>query len=453
MPIIKPQPIQELFHKSQADVVIFGGAAGGGKSFSLLMEPLRHLGKVDGFGAVVFRRNVNQVHAEGGLWSTAMKLYPLVGAVPRESKSDWEFGPYGNKVKFAHLEHDKNVLDWQGSQIPLIMFDELTHFSSKQFWYMMSRNRSTCKVRPYIRATTNPDPDSWVRKFIDWWIGPDGLPDPDRAGVVRWFVRVEDELVWDESKEALIKQYPLLLPKSATFIPATLDDNPALVKQDPGYKANLMSLSRVDRERLLFGNWNVKEAAGELFKDSWFTITEYVPNDVTVWVRYWDRAATEPSTSSPDPDYTAGVLMGVRQDGSVVIADIARDRLTPGGVENMIKRIAKQDNREFGAVVSWQQTDPGQAGVVEKHHLSKALAGYDIRFDPVPRSAKIQRAKPLSAQVEAGNVTLVNGPWVSSFLAEASQFPHGKHDDMVDAAAGAYQKIGSKIVDSIDAWQ
>jgi hypothetical protein len=75
------------------------------------------------------------------------------------------------------------VYDWQGAQIPLICFDELTHFRAHQFFYMVSRNRSTCGVRPYIRATCNPDADSWVANFLAWWIDPEtGFPIPERAG-------------------------------------------------------------------------------------------------------------------------------------------------------------------------------------------------------------------------------------------------------------------------------
>ena len=167
--VIRPQPgPQETFLGSSADIAIYGGAAGGGKTWALLMEPLRHIGN-ENFGAVFFRRTTVQVRNEGGLWDESEKLYPVIGASPKEHVLSWQF-PSGATVSFAHLEHDKTVLNWQGSQIPLICFDELTHFSQKQFWYMVSRNRSMCGVRPYIRATCNPDADSWVAEFISWWI-------------------------------------------------------------------------------------------------------------------------------------------------------------------------------------------------------------------------------------------------------------------------------------------
>jgi len=106
----------------------------------------------------------------------------------------------GASVSFAHLEHDKIVLKWQGSQIPLICCDELTHFSAKQFWYMVSLNRYMSGVRPYTRTTCNPDADSWVAELISWWIDQDtGLPIPERADVLRWFVRIGDAIIWGDS--------------------------------------------------------------------------------------------------------------------------------------------------------------------------------------------------------------------------------------------------------------
>ena len=98
-----------------------------------------------------------------------MNVYSLFRARPREAQLEWIF-PGGAKIKFAHLEYDSTVLDWQGSALAFIGYDELTHFTEKQFFYMLSRNRSTSGVRPYIRGTTNPDPDSWgsaIHRLVD----------------------------------------------------------------------------------------------------------------------------------------------------------------------------------------------------------------------------------------------------------------------------------------------
>lgn len=170
MQILKPQPgPQEVFLSSPADIAIYGGAAGGGKTYGLLLELLRHTDN-PGFGAVVFRRNSGQITNEGGLWDNAKTMYRALGATFRESNPKTVVFKSGAKITFNHLHAEDDVYSYQGAQIPLICFDELTHFSESQFIYMMSRNRSTCGVRPYIRATCNPDSDSWVARFIAWWI-------------------------------------------------------------------------------------------------------------------------------------------------------------------------------------------------------------------------------------------------------------------------------------------
>lgn len=274
---IKPQPgPQTQFLATPADVALYGGAAGGGKSWALLLEPLRHIGNKN-FGAVVFRRTSPEIRNEGALWDESKKLYYNAAGKPHESDIWWSF-PGGSSVTFAHLEHEKNVYTWQGSQVPLICFDELTHFTSVQFWYMLSRNRSTCGVRPYVRATCNPDVDSWVAELISWWINQDtGYAIPERAGILRWFIRVGEKLVWGNHPDELA-QYKNpetgdpLPAKSLTFIPSKLTDNKVMMDADPGYMANLLALPMVERERLLGGNWKIRWQGQAFFSMANFLI-------------------------------------------------------------------------------------------------------------------------------------------------------------------------------------
>lgn len=250
--------------------MIGGAAAGVGKTWTLLVHPLRDI-DVKGFGGVIFRRTTPQIRNEGGLWDTSTEIYPNVNATPRESFLEWIF-PEGCKIKFSHLEHEKNVLNWQGSQIPYIGFDELTHFTKKMFFYLLSRNRSACGVKPYVMATCNPDPESWVYELIQWWIDPDtGFPIPERDGVVRYFVRDGEKYIWgDTMQEAIQNAWYILEPiiqrsghnaehyvKSITFISGSIYDNKALLDADPGYLANLVAQDEQTKMQLLEGNWKV----------------------------------------------------------------------------------------------------------------------------------------------------------------------------------------------------
>jgi len=163
---ISPQPgPQTQFLQTSADICIYGGAAGSGKTIGLILEALRYVLWVPNFSAVFFRRTMPEITNPGALWDETLKLYPQVGGTPHIGAREWRW-PGGGKITFSHLQFDVTVYHWQGAQITLICYDELTHFTAHQFFYMVSRNRSTCGVRPYIRATCNPDADSWVAEFL-----------------------------------------------------------------------------------------------------------------------------------------------------------------------------------------------------------------------------------------------------------------------------------------------
>jgi len=432
----RPQPgQQESFLTSTADIVIYGGAAGGGKTYGLLLECLRHKDK-PGFSAVIFRRQATQVRNPGGLWDTSNDLFPYAGGTPRESSLEWKFFP-DSKIKFASMEYDKDRFSWQGSQIPLIAFDELTHFSWSQFVYMLSRNRSLCGVKPYIRATTNPDPDSWVRLFIDWWINPEtGYPIQKRSGVIRWFIVVNDQTYWSESKEALMKMQPDCMPKSVTFIASTVHDNQILLSKDPGYISNLNAMPKFEREQLLMGNWNIRPTAGMFFQRGYFEKVMAIPKGRNTAVRYWDRAATK-ETGSNDPDWTVGLKLEKDKNGIFYISDIVRLRDTPLGVQRVIKNTATQDGYEVKIGI---EQDPGQAGVSEADYLVRQLSGFQVSTNKVQKD-KVTRALPVSSQAEANNIKILEARWNEDFLREAENFPEGGHDDQIDALSGAFNML------------
>lgn len=437
---IGPQPgPQTKFVSSKADIVIYGGAAGGGKTFGLLIDPLRHYHNPL-FGGVIFRRTSVQIRNEGGLWDESMKIYPLLEADPKESRLEWRF-PSGMAMSFANLELESDILNYQGSQIPWIGFDELTHFSEKQFFYMLSRNRSVSGAKPKIRATCNPDPDSWVKRFISWWLDSNGqYPIPERSGVLRYFVRINDKLVWANSAKEIQEQYgfgPEIVPKSVTFISAKLEDNKVLTEKDPTYLGNLLALHRVDRARLKDGDWNARPSAGNFFKREDFPIVDTIPGGWVQAVRFWDRAATKPNESNKDPDWTRGVKLLKYRDGTYCVADLKSTRDTPYKVEQLIKNTAAHDSV---SVRIKSQQDPGSAGVKEAESFIRMLAGYDVRTETFSKD-KATRAKGLSAQCEAGNVLVLRAPWNEEFFAELENFPEGGHDDIVDGFSGAFNDL------------
>ena len=454
--ILAPQKgPQEMFLATPADICIYGGAAGGGKTFGLLLEALRHKNNKD-FNAVIFRRDYTQVTSPGGLWESSKKIYSYVkGSSPLKTpKLHWIF-PSGASVNFAHLKSDEDCLSWQGSQVTMIGFDELTHFSEYQFFYKLSRNRTDSGISPYVRATCNPDADSWVAEFIKWWIDPDtGYPISNRSGKVRWMVRLNEAIYWFDTRQDAINaaiensmdyEKAVIMAKSVTFIASTLQDNKILMKNDPSYMANLLALALVERERLLYGNWKIKAAAGLMFKRTKVNMLEVLPTDVILWARGWDLAATSEDENG-DPAYTASVLIGKRRNGRYIIADVINRRCDSAEVRELIRMTCMTDRAKHGRVITRLPQDPGQAGKEQAQSYLKFLAGFPIKI--LPESGdKVTRAEPFSAQwlglegMNKGNVDMLIADWNEMYFNQMESFPQSKFKDMVDASSSAFSEV------------
>lgn len=434
---------QTQFMASSADIIIYGGAAGGGKTYALLLESLRHK-DVRGFGAVIFRHNYTQITAEGGLWDASNKLFGQVpDARPRKSpKLHWLFDG-GAKLSFAHIERDEDLKSWQGTEIAYIGFDELTHFTKHQFLYMLSRNRTTCGIKPYVRCTCNPDVDSWVAEFISWWIDQDsGYPIPERSGKLRWMCVLNDVICWGDSPSELVEKYEVNVSdcKSVTFIASRLEDNRILMESDPGYMANLKAMTEVDMERLLHGNWKIKASAGKYFLRTQVRLIDKLPDDIVMWCRAWDLAATDEDEDG-DADYTSGVLMGLRRVGTVVVADVINQRIKAGEVEKLVYNTSLIDRAKYGFMyVIRVPQDPGQAGKVLAAQYVKLLSGFNIKTLPVSGSKEL-RATPFAAQWQNGNVEVLLASWNEMYFSQLESFPESKHDDMVDASSDSFSEL------------
>jgi predicted phage terminase large subunit-like protein len=464
---IGPQEIENGQHPQQramacgADILFYGGEAGGGKTTVLILEPIRHADNPL-FTAVCFRRTQPQLRNPGGLWSETLKFYRPYGATPNETRLEWRF-PSGALLKLGAVQYDADVADWHGSQICLLEFDQVEQFSAHQFFMLLSRNRSTCGVKPYVRCSCNPDADSWVAGFLAWWIGDDGYPVPARDGVWRWFIRLNDDIVWADSWEELFQRYPdlvatpgvrdeigKLIPLSVTFIAASVYDNTILLRQNPEYLANLMALTTVERERLLGkpgrrgGNWKIRPAAGLIFNTAHFTVLDYYPTDIVSKVRYWDKAGTAAQDTTSKRAHTAGVLLGKRRNGKYVVLDVQRGQWSAWDRERNILETAVSDGK---GVPIWVEQEPGSGGKESAEATVRMLAGWEIRIDRVT-DPKSVRANAWASQTQAGNVEAVRGPWLRAYLDEHHAFDPSSTTspkDQVDASSGAFLKLSAAV--------
>lgn len=436
---------QESFLATSADMAFYGGAAGGGKSFAVLLDGLRWHGD-PGFGGIILRRESVDLIGAGSIWEMAVEMYTKFGARCRENPRDARFAS-GASYEFAHLQHEKDKFGHQGKQYSWIAFEELTHFTETQFWYMVSRKRTGANMRAYVRATCNPDPDSFVAKMVAWWIGDDGYAIPERSGVIRHFVRnlEDDSLEWfDSNDEAVASCGDPERVTSFTFILSRLKDNP---KVDPTYRGALLSLPLVERERLLGdedrgGNWKIRPAAGNIFKRHWFQMLDMGKDPPfarrVASVRWWDKASTKPAKGKR-PDWTVGVRVDKYTDGSAspifVIEHVERLQATPGEVNRVIRATAEQDG--IGTKQGlWE--DPGSAGTEVGEAFSVTVSGF-ANTTVKQTKGKTTLAELWSPHAERGRVYVRRNPsWNDSFFAEAESFPDGANDDQIDGASGAF---------------
>lgn len=387
-----PTPKEALFLTVPYLEVMYGGAAGGGKSEALLMAALQYA-QVPGYSALLLRRTYGDLALPGALMDRAAEWLSGTDAKWNSATKTWHF-PSGASLTFGYLQTDKDRTRYQSAEFQFVGFDELTQFTEVQYRYLFSRLRRLegANVPIRMRSATNPGGvgHEWVKqRFITG-------KHPDRQ-----------------------------------FIPARLIDNPHLDREQ--YEESLGFLDAVTRKQLFDGDWDV-QAEGLLAKRDWFRIVPVAPAGGRR-VRFWDFAATA-SKDARDPDYTVGTLMGM-EDGVYTVLHVLRGRWGPGQVEKIVQQTAEADGRKVPIVM---EQEPGAAGRLFTANMIKTLAGWAVRA--VPSSGdKVTRAMPFLAQAQAGNVQLVSGAWVMEWLDEVCTMPESAHDDQWDSASGAFEAL------------
>lgn len=442
------------------------------------MRPLKYTNDPN-FEGVILRRTQEALKKPGSVWPESKKLYRRFETQVNNTEKTHIF-PSGSTLKFDGLQlvgDEEN--NYQGSQLSFVGVDEGTHFEQSQIIYMISRLRSEANSDAFCMITCNPDPDSWLLEWVRWYLDEAGYPVRERGGTIRYFVVVEDEPKFASTKEELIEEYPdacfveddegntVEVISTYTFIDGNIYDNPALIRNEPKYLAKLKSQSRVNRMRLLRGNWFAREEGSNYFKREWLKSGK--PPLGAVAVRAYDKAGTEPSESNKYPDYTACIKMSKGKDGCYYIQgdfhpsfkndksqEWGRFQKRVGERDRLIKLQAYHDGSDC-KIIFPKDTAQGGKFEFETSRADIVKEGFIVKQDPLPHTtSKLKKFEPFAAEAEHGNVyidehSFPNKATLDAFLKELEGFDGersqgNKHDDFVDCVASAFNYLVRQVV-------
>ncbi len=444
---------QLVLLENEVDILLTGGGAGGGKTQCALMKALSYIhdrhAKV-----LIMRASYPLLKSIGGLVETAKSMYEDFGAIFRIQALEFKF-PSGAIVKLVAIPD--NLSEVQGWQPTHVLFDEATEATMEAVLALQARIRSAGYKGPKMGMllTCNPDRKSWLYDWVEYSLDEYGVPKPGTENIIRYFVNLGGKILWGNSPEELFKEHghgrvlgKTFIPLSFKFIPLTIDDNPALDKAMPSYRANLLAQSRVNQLRLLGGSWTAMLEGSSVFNRNWIKIVDYPPINPQSKVRSWDLAHSVKSEVYPNPDWTAGVLMSRTKFGTYCIEDVQRDRKLTDGVLKMIVDTSHNiDGKDIQVTIP---RDNGGGKAASMFFLRAfAEVGMTVRGIGITgHSSKMQRFLPFCTLAESGCVTIVRGAWNEDFLTELEHFDGSRNvkDDQVDACADAFNVLAKQTL-------
>lgn len=411
-----PFPKQALFLASSIKEQLYGGALAGGKSQSLLAAAAQYVDRPN-YRAIIIRSTISELQMPGALIERSQKWWGGTAARYNSNLHRWKF-PSGAEIWFGYLG-SKNWSRYQSSEWDFVGFDELVTIPQRAYNILYGRVRQsllyqdTADVPPRVRAASNPP--TAEQEATGWWV-----------------------------KEKFVdKGFPY-------FIQATASDNPYIT---PDYLEGLRQIyDPITFEKLANGDWSIR-AGGSLWRRDMMPV---IPR-LHTWAieeisRGWDLAATKPNPDNPDPDWTRGVkiarVAGIK-DYDYVVTDMVSMRDEPSMVANMLYATAAMDQRHVRQVIP---QDPGQAGKAQKDYLDYLLRKFAVSWvrESKTRGGKVRRATPFAIAAGNDRVRILHGPWNREFYEELESMPEGKHDDIMDAAASAFNDIA--IMESADVY-
>jgi len=403
-------PKQWQFTLDERKEVMFGGAAGGGKTIAMLAAGLLYVDKAP-YRALILRRTYADLALPGAPMDLADQWLHGTDAKRKDAGREWWF-PSGAKLVFGYMATDGDRYRYQSSRWDFVGFDEASQFTEVQLRYLFTRLRqdkinSDMPLR--MRLASNPGGASHIY-LKDRYVKP--IP-PTTV------------------EEAEVAEQRL-------FIPANLSDNPHL--DVDAYRDMLSELDPYTRAQMEHGNWDAEPTGGYFDIRNLAVVQEHKSNgnwSKSVVCRAWDLAASSVG------DYAVGAKVGYdRRTGLWRILDVVRVQADPLLLEKTMRATAERDGRGITQVI---EQELGSAGKLAMRDIRQRwLMGYPTSATP-PSGDKLTRARLPASLMAAGDVELAPGRWNDDYLAELLSFPNGKYDDQVDATGHAFAWIVKQV--------
>lgn len=426
---------QTDFLASTASFTLYGGAAGGGKTYGSLLQPLRYL-YVRDVNIAIFRQQLTDLNQPGSIWIESQKIYRDFNLKPNLTLKQYKL-PAGGMIKFSGLKGEEYSLSRQGASFDMVIFDEVTQMREDVVWHIFSRLRSQSgNVIPHAYATCNPQKKGWVKDLLvaGGYIDKDEYAIEGESAKIKYLVRSKSsELHFFESEEKAahfiavhFDKSERIMPISFTFIPATIEDNQILLKNDPTYYSFLAQQSEGKRKQLLEGWWGDFDE-GQLFKATWFNLffNEIRHPDLTF-------ITTDTASSIKTANDFSVFQIWQRKDDKLYLINQLRGKWTASEQLELLSNLIVSNKAKY---VSIERAATGFHLIDEIKKKTGVLV-----IEQVRTKDKYARAYDIQSYVEQGYIYLNSQQaYYTDFVAEVVEFaPENEtkqyvHDDQVDA--------------------
>lgn len=451
---------QEEFLNCKSNFVLYAGGQNSAKSHYCMVNMLSSAVDDEEFTGLVLRSSLTKIKQAGGLFHMSKRLFPKFGAKSNNIEYTFRF-PIGSSVKYGYLQEGKAEELHQGLNASQIVIDEIAdpEITEDDVMYLLGRLRGASKQRRQLKATGNPNRDSFIRHWLEkgGYIDKEtGMPIASMEGVETLFVQVNGEVQFFKNRTEIKRKYGTEIADNAmtfTFLPATIMENPYALKNDPFALTSLRNLKDSEKERLLYGCWRDSESTGFMTKDMFNIVkrSDIPLGEDVIEARAWDFAASKVGDNGEKfPDATVGIKGYYQKStGHLYITDIIRIFESFAVVEQTLLSTAKRDGSSCYQIIP---SDPGAASkqVTMQRKAKLMQNGSKVLISKTSKS-KLARAEPFILAVQQGSVSVVNGVFEDAHWQEIEAFDgtrstRHRKDDIPDSLADLFNAVNNGLM-------